>query len=256
MERSGVCLSQGDIFKEGPDQYGMVISHDCDIRCAEEKEPYIEIIPCEKIAELDGNYAKGQNPRCLDLMVPIGENHTPTFFRLHAQKKGKIPKINLLVHGEINKLSSSGLRILQDWLAMRYRRQALPDAFNASFHELMKKKSLTGKFAALQESLHGVWAVIDPIDEELASADGLPYEVVLYYIFNSEVADAKSQVMEFVGKVKQEYEKKQKMPGFMISLTTKVLSDSEFTYYLQRKSVFLNYDYLSTEKPFLSKDRH
>lgn len=67
---------------------------------------------------------------------------------------------------------------------MRYRRQALPDAFNASFYELMKKKSLTGKFAALQESLHGVWAVIDPIDEEIASADGLPYEVVLYYIFN------------------------------------------------------------------------
>jgi hypothetical protein len=59
LSRSNVFLSQGDMITRVPNQYLLVVSHDCDIRCEEEKEPFIEIIPCEKIENLEGNFSKG-----------------------------------------------------------------------------------------------------------------------------------------------------------------------------------------------------
>jgi hypothetical protein len=227
----------------------MVVSHDCDIRCEEEREPFIEIIPCEKIAGLEGNFSKGQNPRCFDFKVTIPENSTPAFFRLNAQKKTPLSKKDLASYDkEILKISPWITRALQDWLAMRYRRQALPDAFNASFCELIKNRTIRKKLAKLYEALHGIWAVIDPFDEELIASDGIPYDVIMYFIFNSQVSGAEAMVCDFVKAFAKEYEEKRKKPLYMISLETKVLSDSEFTYYLQRKSIFLNYDYLSNSE--------
>jgi hypothetical protein len=233
-----------------PNQYLLVVSHDCDIRCEEEKEPFIEIIPCEKIENLEGNFSKGQNPRCFDFKVTIPGNPSPSFFRLYARKKDRLFKRDLGFYGkEIIKIDPWITLALQDWLAMRYRRQALPDAFNASFGELIKNRTIRRKLAKLYEALHGIWAVIDPLDEELLAAEGIPYDVMLYFIFNSQMSGAEERVFDFVTAFDKEYEAKQKNPGFLISLETKVLSDSEFTYYLQRKSIFLNYDYLSNSEP-------
>jgi hypothetical protein len=169
---------------------------------------------------------------------------------LYARKKDRLFKRDLGFYGkEIIKIDPWITLALQDWLAMRYRRQALPDAFNASFGELIKNRTIRRKLAKLYEALHGIWAVIDPLDEELLAAEGIPYDVMLYFIFNSQMSGAEERVFDFVTAFDKEYEAKQKNPGFLISLETKVLSDSEFTYYLQRKSIFLNYDYLSNSEP-------
>src|ERR1700761_8996737 len=55
------------------DSVVVVISHDCDLTESSNLEPNCEVLVGRKIAEVDGNYSKGKNPRRLHLTFSSGQ---------------------------------------------------------------------------------------------------------------------------------------------------------------------------------------
>ena len=74
----------------------------------------------------DGNYLNGKNPRILHL--PVLKNDVETFVEIKAPARLNIEKENLVSinPNENYSVDDSNKKMLQDWLAARYRRHALP----------------------------------------------------------------------------------------------------------------------------------
>ena len=106
----------------------VVISHDCDLTAAADKEPISEIIVGRRIEKLGGN-SYGKSARRLHIEYQT-EGGTVAL-ELVATSKRVISKSDLFAKPprEDMWLDGQGLRILQRWLAARYSRAAFPEAF-------------------------------------------------------------------------------------------------------------------------------
>lgn len=106
----------------------VVISHDCDLTAAADKEPISEIIVGRCIEKMGGD-SYGKTARRLHIEYQT-EGGT-VVLELVATSKRAISKSDLFAKPprEDMWLDEQGLRILQRWLAARYSRAAFPEAF-------------------------------------------------------------------------------------------------------------------------------
>jgi hypothetical protein len=108
--------------------FAVVISHDCDLTAALDKEPIAEVIVGRRIEKMGGD-SFGKTARRLH--IEYQSESGPVYIELVANCKKPINKTDLFAHQPRTdiKLSVRDLRILQRWLAARYARAAFPEAF-------------------------------------------------------------------------------------------------------------------------------
>lgn len=156
--------------------FAVVISHDCDITNIDTtKEPCIEVVIAQAITHMDGNYSQAKNPRILHL--EFSRNDRPWPMELVATEKRVISKNKLLVSAPdaTFSLADKNRKILQRWLAARYRRHAFPDTLNRRLGQAFEKN--------IKKSADEVLAVFidyQPRNAELSEDE--PYELWLYVV--------------------------------------------------------------------------
>lgn len=132
--------------EEGDDTFVVVISHDCDLAAAADKEAEAEVVVGSRIAKLGADsFAKTARRLHLEYQSDGG----PVPLELLATAKRSISKANLFAsepRRDIT-LDGPGLRILQRWLAARYSRAAFPEAFEAR----LRAAPISGKLTFLRK---------------------------------------------------------------------------------------------------------
>jgi hypothetical protein len=126
--------------------FAVVISHDCDLTAALDKEPIAEVIVGRRIEKMGGD-SFGKTARRLH--IEYQSDSGPVYIELVANCKKQINKTDLFAHQPRTdiQLSVRDLRILQRWLAARYARAAFPEAF-----EMRLRAAITpGKYDLLKK---------------------------------------------------------------------------------------------------------
>lgn len=131
----------------------VVISHDCDLTAATEKEPKSEIIVGKRIDKLGGD-SYGKTARRLHIEYQSAEG--PIALELIATDKQQISKPVLFEMDPRQDiwLDGRGAVILQRWLAARYHRAAFPEAFE----DRLRAANIPGKRTLLKK-LENILAV-------------------------------------------------------------------------------------------------
>ena len=156
---------------DGNETMAVVVSHSCDVTCdCLTTEPHVEAIPAKVIECEDGNCTYAKNPRCLHLRVHSTDGSVSTI-ELQQRDRYTLPREHLLgcSPDEERFIDAAGLRTLGRWLALRYERSALPDAFNMRLARLRKK---TGKLhKRMSPHVSGLYVQLEPHDEISADAE-------------------------------------------------------------------------------------
>jgi hypothetical protein len=165
----------------------VVISHDCDLAQPPGIEPHVEIIVGRKIEAIDGNFAYGKTARRLHLTYSGGPNSL--LVELLATEKKFAEKLPLSEYTPLTatRLTAIELRILQRWLAARYRRSAFPDEFDrrlvaTGIHDRISK--------ILKTSGDLIAAIYFDVDEgkDISRSDsGDVYTLSIYLLFSTEI---------------------------------------------------------------------
>lgn len=186
---------------EDPNQLGVVISHDCDL--ANENlsvEPHVELIVANRLDEADGNCQYAKNPRRLHLTW-AGQEQTPSLVLdmkvLNKKQVGKNDLSHYEPLGEFE-LPLTEKRILQSWLAARYKRQALPDSLQRRLGEIFKLLEKQGKRST--DGILGYWISFDP-QEEITPEE--PYDFFLSIVYTTDVPRA-GEIAESIRKTVEE----------------------------------------------------
>lgn len=225
--------------------FALAISHDCDI-CNDklEVEPFVEFVLGKFVDTCQGNNEFGKNPRVL---------HLPTLFEgkaetieLSAPNKVLIAKIDLNPYepDERYSLEQKHRRILQDWLAARYKRQALPDSLNARLKHIVDFLDRQGK--KFTSGVLGYWIDYDPRDIELSPEES--YEFWLYVVYSNDIPEHGVNATKIAEELKSNF-------GRLISKTAekgsvdlrecKAYSEEEFTLSDLMSNIQYRFDYLS-----------
>jgi len=161
----------------------VVVSHDCDVTNANlELEPEVELLGAAVLPETDknGNYLWGKNPRTYQLEAGSPDNREIWQFSIHDRVR--IPRRFLLGHGPdaTRSLDQENVRRLALWLARRYYRAALPDAFVERTRVAVDR--LRDQFKKKGDVLTAIYILV--VDEELH--DETPYEIVIWASMRAE----------------------------------------------------------------------
>ena len=161
----------------------IVISHDCDIARLPHAEPVVEVIPGKRIQTLDGNYSFAKNARRLNLSYRNGDAFI--HFDLSACEKTAVGKTQLadFEPNAAMSLGSEGRSVLQQWLALRYRRSAFPDEFNRRLEIAGLSERLTAILKPLGSVLVAMYFDIDKGAEDIPKSVGEPYALSRIPIF-------------------------------------------------------------------------
>lgn len=163
----------------------IVISHDCDIAAAIDREPVVEVIVGRFIEAVQGGFANAKQARRLHLYALQADGGKRSV-EIFATAKDNVSKNLLADFGPSTDfhLSISEVGVLRRWLAARYRRHAFPDAFEDRFNKV-KDRFLK----ALKGSSNHIRAVLFDLDEEqVVDAANLddPYVLDIYLLYTSE----------------------------------------------------------------------
>ena len=169
--------------------YLLVITHSCDI--SNPIEPYLEVLPCHQIPEKDGNKTKGKNP--LELHFTVKGD---TCFSAHAYEKTILDKASIL-DSSICFFLNSQEQMLQNWLASRYRRQALDDSINKMFLQL-KLRDIVVKYS---DCLCGIWLSSEEIGESESTGDYQDFDIKLFFVFDTSDVSCEANLAAFEGKI-------------------------------------------------------
>ncbi len=126
--------------------FAVVISHDCDLTAALDKEPLAEVIVGRRIEKMGGD-SFGKTARRLHIEYQSASG--PLYIELVANCKKTVNKTDLFAYqprADIQ-LSVRDLRILQRWLAARYARAAFPEAFETR----LRAAIIPGKYDLLKK---------------------------------------------------------------------------------------------------------
>jgi hypothetical protein len=173
------CLPED--VKSAENHVFIAVSHDCDIANGDaDKEPFIEFFTAKFLDSGNGNYMYGKNPRTLHLQ--LFKSGTPLFVEIEARSRFLIKKENLLsIYPDKNyEMRRGDRKILQDWLAARYRRHAFPNKLDAALKKGKFWKMLTENVSAeTAQSIQQFRLHCEP-DGEIES--GERYEIELLII--------------------------------------------------------------------------
>jgi hypothetical protein len=128
--------------------FPIVISHDCDLAAALEKEPHVEILIGRSIAKL-GAASNAKIARRLELLLQSRSG--PQVVELLAPEKRTLPKAKLCEYEPRQDLwlAPQDRLILQRWLAARYRRAAFPEAFETQLRTKINRRTLVEHIEAI-----------------------------------------------------------------------------------------------------------
>jgi hypothetical protein len=126
--------------------FAVVVSHDCDLSAAQDKEPFVEVLTGKRIEKL-GADSFGKTARRLH--IEYQSEKEMIAIELLAATKKPIPKRDLFATKPRNdlRLDSQGIVILQRWLSSRYDRAAFPE----SFEDRLRKAKTSGKRTFLKQ---------------------------------------------------------------------------------------------------------
>lgn len=159
------------------DELLVVISHDCDVTNSEfHIEPKVELIRAvlHPKSRKHGQLFWAKNPRSYQLESPCAD--APAIWQFSIQDRVSVPRQFLLLATPDSKrsLSSDDLKGLRRWLARRYFRVALPDAFNDRTSDAVRK--LRNKLKSKGDLLTAIYLLV--VDEELAASE--PYDITMF----------------------------------------------------------------------------
>jgi len=255
-DRRGTAWSQGGILKPedllalGVSQSGdatiaMAISHDCDIANDNlDAEPDVEFVLGKIVEKADGNYRFGKNPRVLHIsMMQSGD---PCVVELVASWKVLILKKDLAEYEPDDQLSIDykSLKILQSWLAARYRRPSLPDALVDRLKPVFGFMEKQGKKYAA--GILGYWFDVDPRSGDLPPEE--PYELWINIVYTIDFPEAEQNAIDLADSVKEKFpDLMAKTEGFgPVELRyCKAFSEQEFTLRDLRETIEYRLEYLS-----------
>jgi hypothetical protein len=259
----GIPWRQGDVFApETASQLGLVlpvardqtlvvvISHDCDLIQPPKKEPVVEVIVGRRIPKPDGNFTFAKNPRTLHL--PLEENGAQIYIELHAKDKRCIQKTDLKNHKPNPAIAivPNNRSVLQQWLAERYRRTALPDELERRlrerrFHEEVKR-------IVAPHGSHLIAILLDVDDGQSVEREaGENYILSIFVLYSTEkdpleaekVAGCVARALEDAAR-KRWYDEKRGWQGIELR-ECQAVSDSVLPYAAGMRLARLNFDYIS-----------
>ena len=192
----------------------MVISHDCDLVQSVQSEPDVEVMVgrfLDQNEKVNGNFTHAKNSRKLHLERSSGSQ--PIALELVATDKRRISKDQLAgAKPKPNfKLSPWELKVLQNWLAARYRRAAFPDEFDRRLNE---ETELREKIRAILKRrgahIDAVFFDIDGGEERGHSGINDPFDLMIYLVYNTETDEeaARKEAEEAAKLIKKAFEDK------------------------------------------------
>ena len=227
----------------GPRVRLVLVSHDCDIARRKTTEPTVELLVSHEIDELDGQYTNAHNSRTLHVR---GETQTGVvLLSADAAHRFVVPKERLLEAAPVGSLDENGMNTLSRWLSNRYRRPALPDAFNDRLgdndQKHLRKAKKAVKRAAFRDNVRGVYVRMNPAGEARPNQS---YAVDLVAVVPKEVeADERvmGEILAAFGSLEAAING---APHIHVRKGT-VVPDDKFTMRDQISSKRLDFDYLS-----------
>lgn len=253
--RQGSVLDQRDFQSVGltdvPDaDLAIAISHDCDIANDNlDVEPAVEFIFARILNKCDGNCTNGKNPRTLHLDYKHSE--TSVFLELLASKKFMLEKNTLeaVQPEEFYNLTPHSRKILQSWLAARYRRHALPNSLVDRLREVFTHIEKKGK-----KNSSGILSFHMSYDPEDELPPEEPYELCLNVVYLTDKAEYSAMAEEIAQNLKTEFPKlleKTQDKGMVDLRKCEAISEMEFTLRDMRDMVEYHLEHISyrTEPP-------
>lgn len=238
-------LCSNDQSKLEGEEYVFVISHDCDITAEWEKEPEIEVLKVQILdeGEQDPNLVYGKSPREIDLPVLINGNQK--YLKLSQLTKTKISKQynQHIVADDSLVITDKGIKLLRSWLSSRYKRHSFPESLANRLSKLQNKIESRCKSQTKANGIIALFINVDPSEEELE--DGIPYEIDIAIVYESEIAGAEENAQALkveIEKCLQQIETQ--FPDSIIG-NADVKSDSEFTFKDMRSYVEWRFEHLS-----------
>jgi len=152
-------------------RFPLVITHDCDLAAALDREPSAEILIGRSIDRL-GSATNAKIARRLELALQ-GETGSRAM-ELLAPDKRTIPKETLFEYAPRKDLwlAPSDRRILQGWLAARYHRAAFPEAFENRLRRQVGIRAVEPRFHLGLEEINRA-CEREPPDERNAEEAGV-----------------------------------------------------------------------------------
>jgi hypothetical protein len=165
------------------DDLAIIVTHDCDLLSVDfDGEPYAELVIARHIEPdaRDGNCFRGKNPRRLQFEAG------GRVYEVRSKEKTAVARELLSEHfpDETRRLPDDVRGLLPEWIAKRYLRSALPDAFNERTRRAREKirKCLTKD----GDLVSAIFLTLEPEDE---LPDGDAYVVLVSVLAESEDVD-------------------------------------------------------------------
>lgn len=245
----GGLVSQDDMealgLAEAGSCWGVVISHDCDLANDNlDIEPAVELIVAQLASRPDGNCQHAKNARKLHIAWEVRDEVEPLWLELLATRKCSVDKRRLIALHPVPDvtLTAADQRILQSWLAARYRRQALPDSLGARLEHVVKRLEKRSKSEAA--TVVGYWISFSPAIE-LAPAE--PYELNINIVYSIDEPAAEEAAVAVVNDITERFSElvqKAGAGGVMLG-ECQAYSEEEFTLHDIRHNIELRFDYIS-----------
>jgi hypothetical protein len=183
-----------DVGQNSSDVAAVVVSHDCDIAQAPEIEPTIEVIVGRFIEKPNGNFTHAKSPRCLHIQT---DGDQRAWVEMVAINRRFLPKVSGESGGpslvdqfpaERHLLEGKSRKVLQSWLAARYRRSALPDEFDRRLKgQTGTADRLAKLFSEFGTNIHAVFFDVDEGTEVQRNGADDPYELHVTILYDTNV---------------------------------------------------------------------
>ena len=124
------------------DSLYIAMSQSCDmLHGSLENEPVIEILQFYPVKTGGGEFEKGRHPRCYRLLVYKKPDGSKCWYETNVRERYSISRHICARYSPDpdTHITTTEIRSIAHWLASRYTRPALPDAFNKRLGKSVKK---------------------------------------------------------------------------------------------------------------------
>lgn len=164
-----------------------VLSQDCDIlNSSLQKEPVVELISANQIAQCTNEFTTGKNPRQLHIKLAQGSQHLE--FLPHNRLFIARTYLEKYLVSETG-LSKQQLKILVLWTAKRYKRSAFPDTFNERCEPIVNQIKQIFRNAA--KHTHGLFIYLFS-ERELEPNE--PYKIILKLLVKKSIYEDQEEL--------------------------------------------------------------